>query len=75
MKQLLQASTHPFYFQASYPVPGVGPHCHGNPSILADRPLVSHCRRWPLLHLAAIAVGKRLYFKSISSEHIGRMIS
>lgn len=54
--------THPhFYFPASYPVPGVGPHCHGNPSILADRPLVAHCRRWPLLHLAVITVGKRLH--------------
>ena len=69
------ASTHPpFLFPASYPVPGVGPHCHGNPSILAYRPLVAHRRCWPLLHLAAIAVGKRLHFKSISSEHKGRVI-
>lgn len=37
------AADTPSHSTASYPVPGVGPHCHGNPSILADRPLVAHC--------------------------------
>lgn len=32
---------------------GRDPHCHGNPSILANRPLVGHHRCWPL-YLAAI---------------------
>lgn len=55
------------------PVPGVGPHCHSNPSILADRPLVAHCGRWTLLHLAVVAVGEEAILEWVSFE-MGEMI-
>ena len=40
---------------STYPVSGMSPHRYGNPGVLSDWSLVSHCRSRPLLHLGEFA--------------------